>query len=91
MMYFQEMARRLTPRPIMLSALAQLPSVTAAYAEHEKAGPDVLHRRVDVYSHTTRITAPHHCPAPLPRTTVVNPLTRPGKEDAHKITKLTLA
>ena len=36
MMYFQEKARRLTPRPIMLSALSQLPSVTAAYAEHEQ-------------------------------------------------------
>ena len=36
MMYFQEEARRLTTCPIMMSSLAQLPSVTCSFCEHEK-------------------------------------------------------
>ena len=31
MMWFQERARQLTPKPVFMSALAQLPSVTCAF------------------------------------------------------------
>lgn len=35
MMWFQELARKHTKKPVFMSALAQLPAVTCAYAEHE--------------------------------------------------------
>merc|ERR1719356_1769173 len=35
MMYFQKLARNHTKKPVFMSALAQLPAVTCAYAAHE--------------------------------------------------------
>jgi Asp/Glu/hydantoin racemase len=36
MMFFQGLARRNTHKPVFMSALAQLPAVTCAYAQHEQ-------------------------------------------------------
>ena len=36
MMWFQPLARKLTKKPVFMSALAQLPAVTCAYDEKEK-------------------------------------------------------
>jgi len=35
MMYFQKLARNYTKKPVFMSALAQLPAITCAYAAHE--------------------------------------------------------
>lgn len=36
MMWYQKLARSHTKKPVFMSALAQLPAVTCAFAEHEK-------------------------------------------------------
>ena len=36
MMWFQTLARTITHKPVFMSALAQLPAVTCAYAAHEE-------------------------------------------------------
>jgi len=36
MMWFQQRARSITKKPVFMSALAQLPAVTCAYAAHEE-------------------------------------------------------
>jgi len=36
MMWFQQRARNITKKPVFMSALAQLPAVTCAYAQHEE-------------------------------------------------------
>merc|ERR1711976_858663 len=35
MMYFQKLARQHTKKPVFMSALAQLPAITCAFASHE--------------------------------------------------------
>lgn len=42
MFWFQELARRYTDKPVLMSSLVQLPSITTAFAHHEQVPLPIL-------------------------------------------------